>query len=134
VANDTDAVGLLLQELPTQEHQEASWEHITLLANTLTEQELLTLNCEDLLYRLFHEEKVRLFAPEAVEFACSCSRERIERTLRAMDKAELNEILQERGQIEVICEFCGQHNHFDAIDIASLFSQHGVSTDSQTRH
>lgn len=138
-ADDTRAAGLLLQELPAQNNDEADWERIEMLADTLTEQELLGLDCEHLLYRLFNEEKVRLFDAEPVEFKCACSRPRIARTLRAMGRAELDGILQERGNIEVGCEFCGEHYLFDKIDVENLMSQDTLINNpdvngSATRH
>ncbi len=133
-ADDTRAAGLLLQELPAQNNDQADWERIEMLAGTLTEQELLELDCEHLLYRLFNEEKVRLFEAEPVEFKCACSRPRIARTLRAMGRAELDGILQERGNIEVGCEFCGEHYLFDVIDVENLMSPDNLVNGSATRH
>ena len=133
-ANETEAVGLLLQELPTQNNDKTDWEHIEILANTVTEQELLKLDCEDLLYRLFNEELVRLFDAEPVEFRCACSRPRIERTLRALGEEELESILQEQGRIEIACEFCGEHYHFDRVDVDALLSAESVANPSKTRH
>lgn len=119
-ANETHAAGLLLQELPTQEGLPNDWETIEILANTVTAQEMFDLDCHELLHRLFHEEDVRLFNSEAVEFKCSCSRERIEKTLRAMGEEELQSILQERETIEVTCEFCSENYRFDAQDVDVL--------------
>ena len=133
-ANATQAVGLLLQELPTQENDRADWEHIEILANTVTEQELFELDCEPLLHRLFNQEKVRLFDAEPVEFGCACSRSNIERTLFAMGRAELEDILNEQGNIEVGCEFCGERYCFDQIDVEKILSQKSAVNDSQTRH
>lgn len=133
-ANDTHAAGLLLQELPTQNGDKADWQHIEMLANTITEQELLTLDCETLLYRLFHEEEVRLFDAESVEFECTCSRPKIERTLHAMGREELESILEERGGVEVTCEFCSEHYHFDNIDVNTLLLADTVAVDSATVH
>ncbi len=133
-ANDTHAAGLLLQELPAQDGDEDGWQRIEMLANTITEKELLELDCEQLLYRLFHDEKVRLFDAEAVEFECACSRERIEKTLRAMGREELEDILKERGGIEVICEFCSEHYHFDKVDVETFLLAESVSNDSTTLH
>jgi len=120
-ANETHAAGLLLQELPSQEGQPNDWETIEILANTVTEQEMFDLDCHELLHRLFHEEDVRLFNSEVVEFECSCSRERIEKTLRAMGGEELQSILQERETIEVTCEFCSENYRFNAQDVEALF-------------
>jgi molecular chaperone Hsp33 len=133
-ANATHAVGLLLQELPTQENYQADWEHIEILANTVTEQELFELNCEQLLYRLFNQEKVRLFDAEPVEFGCACSRPNIERTLFAMGRTELEDILKERDTIEVNCEFCSKQYCFDKIDVENILSQNRTANDSETRH
>ena len=133
-ANETHAVGLLLQELPAQNNDQADWERIEILASTVTEQELLELDCENLLYRLFNEEKVRLFDAEPVEFKCTCSRSRVERTLRALGEEELKDILQEQDTIEVDCEFCSQHYVFDRVDVETLLSQENVTNPSETRH
>jgi molecular chaperone Hsp33 len=119
-ADATCASGLLLQELPGQANNKDDWERITMLASTLSERELLDLDCEVLLFRLFHEEKVRLFDGEPVEFDCPCSRQRIENALRILGRAELESVLQERGHIEVNCEFCNQHYQFDRIDVEQL--------------
>jgi molecular chaperone Hsp33 len=133
-ANATHAVGLLLQELPAQENYQADWEHIEILANTVTEQELFDLDCDQLLYRLFNQEKVRLFAPEPVEFSCACSRPNIEKTLFAMGRTELEEILKERDVIEVTCEFCSERYRFDKVDVENILSQKSSANDSETRH
>jgi molecular chaperone Hsp33 len=133
-ANETHAAGLLLQELPAQQHFKADWERIEILADTITEAELLTLDAEQVLHRLFHEEQVRLFDPEAVVFQCACSRARIERTLRALGREELESILHERETIEVDCEFCGAGYVFDRIDTETLLANEGISHESQTKH
>ena len=133
-ANANQAVGLLLQELPMQENYESDWEHIEILANTVTEQELFELDCEQLLYRLFHQEKIRLFDEEPVEFSCACSRSNIQRTLLAMGRTELEDILKEQGIIEVNCEFCSEQYRFDKIDVESILAQQATVTDIETRH
>jgi molecular chaperone Hsp33 len=132
-ANETHAVGLLLQQMPAQENYDHNWEHIEILANTVTEQELFELDCEPLLYRLFNQEKVRLFDSEAVEFSCACSRSKIERTLFAMGRTELEDILNEQSIIEVNCEFCSKQYRFDKVDVENILSQNTVP-DSETRH
>lgn len=133
-ASETDAVGLLVQELPEKERDKDDWERIEILANTITSEEIIALDCEQLLHRLFHEEKVRLFDAESVEFKCSCSRKGIERTLRALGRAEMDDILQEQGSIEVDCEFCGKHYSFDHVDVEAIFIPDGISNPSDTRH
>ena len=75
------ARGLLLQQLPADslkddEERDASWQHVTALASTLTAEELLSLDNETVLHRLFHEDQVRMFDVQPLCFRCSCSRER----------------------------------------------------------
>ena len=120
-ADEQHAAGLLLQELPAEQTKGDDWQRIEMLANTITEQEMLSLDCETLLYRLFHEEVVRVFDAEALSFQCACSKPRIERTLQAMGREELDDLLATLGMIEVGCEFCGRHYQFDKIDVELLF-------------
>jgi molecular chaperone Hsp33 len=135
IADSTEAVGLLLQELPSQQPDNSDWERINILANTITHQELLGLDCEDLLYRLFHQEKVRVFDGEPVAFDCSCSRSKIENVLRLLGGQELDSILEERGHIEVNCEFCNKLYQFDQIDVEHLLQRDShFPSDSLTKH
>lgn len=129
VADGERAAGLFLQQLPSELDRQAEWQRIGMLAETITRDELLNLPVQTLLHRLFHEEQVRLFEPEPVAFRCSCSRERIADSLRAMGKAELLSILEEQGAIEVDCDFCNKHYRFDAIDTEQLFID-GVPIDT----
>ena len=133
-ANETHAAGLFLQELPTQKSYEIDWERISTLANTVTKDEMLTLDSEEILYRLFNEEKVRLFKAEPIVFECGCTSAKIETTLVSLGKKELDAILQEKGSIEVDCQFCGKQYHFDKVDVAGLLSEQTVENDSTTRH
>lgn len=125
-ASDYGIAGLLLQQLPgeiKQRHEaEEHWSRITRLAATVSTQELLELDVKTLLHRLFHEEQVRLFEPTGLSFACTCSRERVAETIVLLGREEADEVLQEQGKIEVACEFCNQHYHFDSVDVAELFS------------
>lgn len=133
VADEYCAAGLLLQELPSQPGYQPDWEHLGVLADTVTEKELLELDCDQLLHRLFHEEKVRLFDAEPVAFGCSCAREKLAETLRTFSRAELESILQERGVIEAGCHFCNAVYRFDRIDIEKILFQEPPSG-SETQH
>ncbi len=133
VATEERAVGLLLQRLPsgagasTEElaHSVAEgdedWNRVRLLAATLSAAELATLPAEELLHRLFHEEDVRLFEPDPVYFQCTCSRERVSGILRSLGEREVRELLAERGNVEVRCEFCNRAWQYDAVDVEGLF-------------
>ncbi len=134
-ANQTHAAGLFIQELPGEKQDKSDWQRIEMLANTVTAEEMLSLDCETLLHRLFHEEKVRLYEPESVVFQCNCSREKIAGTLSALGRSELESILQERPAVEVDCQFCGAQYRFEKIDVENLFSNALPNTHhSSTRH
>lgn len=128
VADAGHAVGLMLQKLPHEGGRDAvldddAWNRIVHLTATLGVEELLNTAPEQLLYRLYHEESVRLFTPRPLAFGCSCSRERVAAMLRALGREEVEAALTARdGEIEVICEFCAQRYHFDRIDAEHLLS------------
>ncbi len=121
-SNDTNVSALLIQELPSQDSSKLDWERIEALASTVTEQEMLELDCETILYRLFNEEQVRLFKPEPVAFKCACSNKKIEFALRSIGRDALEDILKEREHIEVGCEFCNRQYRFDKVDIEQVLS------------
>ncbi len=144
-ANDQIAAGLMLQRMPVKgeanlaaatesgeaEHDaqglNEEYNRVATLASSLTQQELLTLDVETILRRLFWEEKLLRFAPQADEqaprFACTCSRDRVAAMLTSLGEEEVDSIVAERGKIEVGCDFCGQQYQFDAIDAARLFTE-----------
>jgi molecular chaperone Hsp33 len=133
-ANEQVAAGLLLQELPEHKDFKTDWERIVMLADTLTTAELLSLDCEPLLHRLFHEEKVRLFDAEPVQFECACSKQKIEYALRSLGRQELEHILEEKGAVEVGCEFCNKQYRFDRIDVQKLLVDDLSAYQPDTRH
>ena len=132
-ADGSRATGLLLQRLPGTSVEDDTWPRAVVLADTLRDAELLGLSAEPLLYRLFHEERVRLFDAEPVSFRCGCSRERIEGLLRSLGREEVDSVLAEQGVVEVTCEFCNRVYRVDAVDAAALFHEHGGGA-SSTRH
>lgn len=121
-AGEQRAAGLLLQRLPGEVGTEEDWNRIVTLADTITPDELLGLPTETVLHRLFHEERVRLYEGEPVAFRCTCSRERIEDTLRALGEAEMEEALAEQGEVEVSCEFCNRVYRWDLVDARRIFT------------
>ncbi len=125
-ADGERAVGMLIQELPGGVADDDARTRIEMLADTLTDKELLSLPAETLLRRLFHEEPLRLFEPEPVAFRCSCSREKIGETLRALGRKDIEALLAEQGSVQVDCDFCNRHYTFDRVDIARLFVEGSV--------
>ena len=80
-----------------------------------------------LIGRLFAEDDVRVFEPRPVVFRCRCSRRRTEEVLRMLGEAEARGVLEERGRVDVTCEYCGRQRSFDPIDISRLFTANAVS-------
>jgi molecular chaperone Hsp33 len=123
-ADDRRAAGLFLQELPSRADaavRAGQWRHLLVLADTDTDAELLALDGDTLLHRLFHQEPLRPLRRDALHFRCSCSRARTEAMLVSLGRGELEQILAEQGAISVNCEFCNQHYRFDAAAVAALF-------------
>jgi molecular chaperone Hsp33 len=124
-ANDNYATGFLIQALPQQlntnpEDNRDKWETIITLAETITRDELLELDHPTVLYRLFNEQPVRMFEPKSLHFACSCSKERCASALLTIGQGEVEELLIERGSINIDCQFCNQHYHFAADEVRML--------------
>ena len=129
-ADDHVAAGLLIQRLPVEGERnlgeriglDESFNRIAHLAATLTRDELLTLDADTLLRRLFWEEDVRRFASVHPLFSCNCSRERVGAMLKGLGREEVDGIVAERGKVEIGCDFCGLQYHFDAVDVGELFT------------
>ena len=99
-----------------------AWERVQMLAETLRPDELQTLTDRQILRRLFSEDDVRMFEPTPVFFRCRCSRDRVGGVLKALGPAEIRSLLEERGNVEVRCDFCNRAYTFDAVDIEHLFA------------
>jgi molecular chaperone Hsp33 len=132
-ADGQRAAGLLLQQLPGQITDGKTlrlqqWEKVSTLASTIQDAELLELESESLLHRLYHEDPVRLFAPKGVKFRCSCSRERTGNALTSLNPAELEELLAELGRITMDCEFCNAQYHFYRQDLEAILGGEEAKT------
>jgi molecular chaperone Hsp33 len=134
-ADNEQAAGMLLQKMPAGHDEDSDlWQRAAHLGSTITRHELLELPAREILHRLYHEEDVRLFEGDAVRFQCSCSRERVVNVLRMLGYDEVRSIITERGAVDVDCEFCNQHYHFDSVDVEQIFAAHTPAAISPTRH
>jgi len=137
-ADGQRAAGLLVQRLPGQDTAAGEagdgWERACHLAGTTRHDELLELETDELVHRLFWQEELIAYEPAAIRWHCPCTRERVAGMLRMLGRDELDGILQERGRVDVSCNFCGKPYVFDAIDCAGLFigaaGQAGTDTPS----
>ena len=117
------ASGILIQELPNHDKEQHAqdFEHIVTLTDTIKAEELLELPAEEILYRLFNQEEVRLFEPQPVAFSCNCSRDRCAAALVQVGKAEVDSLIEEQGEVKMECDYCGTEYLFSAEQIENLF-------------
>jgi molecular chaperone Hsp33 len=142
-ADDKVAAGLLIQRLPIEGEgnlagradslmresvlgQSEDFSRISILTKSLKREELLGLDAETILHRLYWEEPLARFEPFIGEtgprFACRCNRERVGNMIRSLGTEEVEGIIAEQGQVEVGCDFCGAQYRFDPVDAAGLFT------------
>lgn len=121
-ADSQRAGGLLMQQLPDDQHNQDpdAWVRLNHLASTLTNEELLYLEQHAFLYRLFHEENLRVFEPHKLTFGCSCSRERTAKALTTLGADELKAALSEQGKITTQCHFCNSSYTYGPEDVDQL--------------
>jgi molecular chaperone Hsp33 len=126
--DDSRAAGMMLQLMPAKTNddlesieREQFWEYATQIGNTITQEELLNLDNELILHRLYHETELMLFESRSARFRCRCSREKMQQVITTLGEQDAKDLLDEKGNIEVTCDFCNSHFVFDAIDVTLLF-------------
>jgi molecular chaperone Hsp33 len=99
--------------------KDEKWTHIKALFHTLSDDELLDndLPVDRLLFRLFHEDGVRVFDKKDIKFDCKCDKERLEAVLKHSKKEDLKEMADENGMLEVDCQFCQNKYQFFLKDL-----------------
>ncbi len=128
------AGGIMLQRTPTEggkplqlvdssindDDTIENWNRACILLETVKPQELtnIALSSNELLFNLFHEEKVVVFHAERLKALCRCSRNKIERFLKNIGSAELHDLKTENDEIEVVCQFCNKKEIFTDADLA----------------
>ena len=121
------AAGLLLQRLPNQlattDCNNQMWEHLDALASTLQMEELLNLDDQTILHRLFHDTPPQLPDAQPLQFGCTCSRDRNRNALISLGNQELQQLLDEDGEVTLTCDFCRHQEHFDAVDLAEMIRE-----------
>ncbi len=118
-ANEEVCAGFFLQKLPGHEGETKpeDWEHVSILAKSITDQEMLEEAFETILYRLFHAETVRVFDKAPVLFECNCSKDRFENGLTTLGADELKTIINEGQGLDLKCEFCGAGYRIEIEDL-----------------
>ncbi|MDV7104143.1 Hsp33 family molecular chaperone HslO [Vibrio sp. TH_r3] len=126
------AAGMLLQVMPDGTGSEEDFEHLEQLTDTVKNEELFSLQANELLYRLYNQETVNLFEPQPVEFHCGCSREKSASAIVTIAKEEIYQTLTTEGTITLHCDYCGTNYSFNEQQVAELYSQ--ADQDSPTIH
>lgn len=125
------AAGLLLQVMPSKESLsydlereavELEWQHLTEAAAKVSKTDLLHLEHEDLLLKLYPDESIRVFNPQSIEFRCTCSRKRGEDAILVLGKEEADQELEAKQVLIVTCDFCNKEYTFDKVDVAAIFA------------
>lgn len=107
--------GVMLQKIPDEGgiklagEVEEEWERSSVLLQSVKDEELTDadLTAEDLLFRLFHEEGVRIFETHNVTKGCRCSNEKLEKVLASLSADDRAECAKD-GKITMTCEFCAK--------------------------
>lgn len=132
--------GLLIQRLPTgergreSEEDDVHWQHLEALFATLSPQELAATPVSDLLLKVFPEEEIRIFREKPVQLSCRCSHASISAMLVSLGRPELEQLLAERGEVEVTCEFCGKVYRYTPTDMLELFAAVEARARGAIRH
>lgn len=120
------AAGALVQLLPDsddKEQQLADYEHLCLLTKTIKTEEIFSLAAEELLHRLYHEEEVRLFEPQAVNYQCSCSEAKCLTAISQFNGDELKAIIAEQGNVSMTCDYCLTTYAFDEQQLSAYINE-----------
>jgi len=127
VANQNVAGGLLLQQVPGQDISDDDWNRLGFLAKTLATKDFDDTDGIELIGKLFAEDDVRVHESKDVQFRCRCTDRKVEDVLKMLGENESRSVLEERGTIEVVCEYCGERRNFDSVDVSKIFSDNVVA-------
>ena len=128
-ASPTKFAGLMVQRLP-EGCADDDWVHVYHLFQTLQEPELLSVDAETLLRRLFNEDTVRVFPARPIALQCQCSHAQISAMLLGLGEEEMEPVLKEQGRVDVTCEFCGKNYGYREVEVRELFAAAKVASDA----
>ena len=126
LANENIVGGLLLQQMPGQPIDDDDWNRLGFLAATLSARDFNTSDDLELIGKLFAEDDVRVHDARRVRFRCRCSDRKVEDVLRMIGEDEARAAIAELGEIEVICEYCGEKRAFDPVDVSRIFAANAI--------
>ena len=126
------AGGIMLQQMPDEdagkddsEPSIEDWTRAAMLLSTCSEGEILSpvLHSADVLYRLFHEDGVRVYSPTHLRFKCRCTLERVIDILRTIPRQEMDEVCEKDGKVMIKCEFCSEEYNFSAAQLDVVYRE-----------
>ncbi|MHA3055907.1 Hsp33 family molecular chaperone HslO [Acinetobacter sp. ANC 4633] len=129
-SNEKRTGGLLIQLLPRNSEEEQRfidedlWPRLIMLTETLKAEELTDLSANEILYRLYNEEDVRLPELEQLQFGCTCSKKKCANALIQIGVSAVKETLEFQNPIEMDCQFCNTKYQFTAEEALGLFGEH----------
>lgn len=120
--NGSHGAAMMLQRMPEVDADSdgEGWNRLEHLFASVSDAELLELDGETMMRRLFHEESRRLFPPRKLAFHCPCSRDRVSEVLISLGEDELRDMAETPEPTEVRCQFCNQRYVFDRLDLTAL--------------
>jgi molecular chaperone Hsp33 len=122
----TCSVGMIAQRIPGEGGigalDEDGWNRAQHLFQTLHQAELLAIDANELMGRLFSEEKVQVLKSQTLRFHCTCSKNRLKHVLISLGAHEAMACVQPDGFVSATCEFCSSHYQFDAFEIGGWFA------------
>jgi len=104
-----------------------NWNRVNILLNSVEEFELIGPNVSstNLLLRLFHEEKPRVFEAQKVEFGCTCSEDRVRQSLSIYSAKDISTMTTDDGRVTADCQFCGAHYDLDPATVGKAVTADG---------
>jgi|TARA_B100000929_G_scaffold136910_1_gene108444 molecular chaperone Hsp33 len=122
-AESAKAAGLFLQVLPVNKEKSVEdFTHLEAISNTIKDDELLHLDANTVLTRLYHEDNPQLFEPQAINFRCGCSRDKTIAALVNVGQDELLADVKANGEVKISCHYCLKDYIFDEQEIKSIFN------------
>lgn len=117
------ACGLFLQVLPVDKQKSIDdFAHLEALSSTIKDEELLELDANTVLTRLYHEDNPRVFEPQAITFKCGCSREKTITALVNVGQQALLDDVAKNGSVNISCHYCLKEYIFDEQDVKNIFN------------
>lgn len=132
-ANEHNAAGFLLQRLPNHGgglnvEFTHSWQDLLPIAHTLSRNELLNTDTDTLMHRLFWEHPIETHTEENVQFSCTCSPSKVNNMLVMLGEDEAFSMINEKNEVNVRCDFCGQSYIISSENVHSLFNSNSDET------